>query len=250
MVGGDNANMDCACDCFISLFILFNLSGNARGVRKMNAHSAVTGTRKQIKEMADGTIRVSIDVDPDCKKLFMTEFGEIDTKVAIALMKSESRVRQEKEDSGKMAQALHVSGFFLAPLVCMALGSDDQFLSWIKEHDFSATGKAELIDDQIVPAHVRRVANGSGTGIKPPYSAIPLLNSEHQLQHQKGESAIAPREQWDKWRNQYLTDWCKSRMYQIFGIETLKDLDQFEFNRWARENNVIQHVPVMWRKVA
>lgn len=217
----------------------------------MTDYSAVTGTRRKMREMADGTLRVEVDIDPRFKKQFMTEFSNIDTRVAVALLKSEAQIQRESEDSGKMAQALVQSGFFLAPEVCRVLGSDDQFLKWIRRHKVSATKNPENpVNDPIEAAHVRRVANGAGTSIKPPYSAIPLLRSEHDLQTQKGESFVAPREQWEKWRNQYLVSWCKVRMYQIFGIESLKELDQTEFNRWAREHDLIRFVPAMWRQVA
>jgi hypothetical protein len=222
----------------------------------MNGHSAVTGTRKQIKEMADGTVRVAIDIDPEFKKTFMTEFGEIDTKVVIALMVPEHRmIQQESQQSndGKFYQTLHKVGFFIVPAVCQAVGTDDQFLDWMRKHPRSATGKlAGGESGPIVPAHVRRVANGSGTGVKPPFSAIPLTDQEHRLQHQKGESAVHTdgKEWFDKKRVQYLTEWVKSRLYEHFNIESLTELPAADFIAWAKFNNLMNYIPQAWRSAA
>ena len=44
----------------------------------------ISGTRRAIKEMADGTIRVQIDIDPTCRAAFWSLFPSIDMPVAIA----------------------------------------------------------------------------------------------------------------------------------------------------------------------
>lgn len=46
--------------------------------------NAISGTRRTMKEMADGTIRVQIDIDPSCRADFLTLFPNIDMPVAIA----------------------------------------------------------------------------------------------------------------------------------------------------------------------
>ena len=54
---------------------------------------AITGTRRQMKEMADGTIRVTVDIDMQFKDVFLTNFP-IDTPIAIVRMTQEASVRQ------------------------------------------------------------------------------------------------------------------------------------------------------------
>jgi len=49
--------------------------------------TAISGTRRGIKELVDGTLRVTIDIEPGQKKLFHQLFPEIDTPVAIAALK-------------------------------------------------------------------------------------------------------------------------------------------------------------------
>lgn len=46
--------------------------------------SAISGTRRAMKEMSDGTIRVSIDIDPIHRAAFFSMFGSIDMPVALA----------------------------------------------------------------------------------------------------------------------------------------------------------------------
>src|SRR3546814_11444531 len=46
--------------------------------------SAISGTRRAMKEMADGTIRVQIDIDPSCRSDFLSPFPNIDMPVALA----------------------------------------------------------------------------------------------------------------------------------------------------------------------
>lgn len=46
--------------------------------------SAVSGTRRGMKELVDGTIRVQIDIDPQFRDAFLREFSRIDMPVAIA----------------------------------------------------------------------------------------------------------------------------------------------------------------------
>lgn len=222
----------------------------------MTDHSAVTGTRKQIKEMADGTVRVAVDIDPEFKKTFMTEFGEIDTKVVIALMLPEHRQREQESqqsNDGKFYQALHKAGFFIVPAVCQAVGTDDQYLDWIRQQPKSATGRLPGGESgPIVPAHVRRVNLGAGKGIKPPYAAIPLTDAEHRLQHQKGESGVHENgKNWfDAKRVQYLTSWVKSCLYKHFNIQSLTELSADDFKAWAQYHNLMNYIPQAWRSAA
>lgn len=46
--------------------------------------SAISGVRRAAKEMADGTLRVQIDIDPQYRKQFHDLFPEIDMPVALA----------------------------------------------------------------------------------------------------------------------------------------------------------------------
>lgn len=51
--------------------------------------SAISGTRRAMKEMADGTIRVQIDIDPSCRGDFLSLFPNIDMPVALAPLRAD-----------------------------------------------------------------------------------------------------------------------------------------------------------------
>lgn len=67
--------------------------------------SAISGTRRAMKEMADGTIRVSIDIDPIHRAAFFEMFGQIDMPVALAPLVADFERRQAPiaADSGHQA---------------------------------------------------------------------------------------------------------------------------------------------------
>uniref|UniRef100_UPI0033409891 hypothetical protein n=1 Tax=Castellaniella defragrans TaxID=75697 RepID=UPI0033409891 len=69
---------------------------------------AISGTRRAMKEMADGTIRVQIDIDPACKRAFQDLFPDIDTPVALAPLRADFERKaadgQEKPKGGDLAR--------------------------------------------------------------------------------------------------------------------------------------------------
>lgn len=52
--------------------------------------TAISGTRRAIKELVDGTIRVQIDVDPAFRKAFFDLLPDIDMPVAIAPLRTDT----------------------------------------------------------------------------------------------------------------------------------------------------------------
>ena len=214
--------------------------------------SAIQGTRKAIKEMADGTLRIQIDIEPRDKRQFHELFPEIDMPVAVApLVPVAEGIKHAMGNNGNVAhkygqqaKELRLSSFFRRPGVWRAVGADQEFLDWIK------TQPCEVMSAQcngdIVPMHVRRVANGAGTGVKPPYSAIPGCHFHHSLQHQQGESAIYPREWWDKKRIEYLVKWCWWSLKGQLGYDSWSEVPPEVLSEWAFEHNVAGKDGGMW----
>ncbi len=63
--------------------------------------TAIAGTRRQYKEMADGTLRVSIDIDPQYKQNFLELFPGIDMPVALAPLEPDfEQKKPEPEQKG------------------------------------------------------------------------------------------------------------------------------------------------------
>jgi hypothetical protein len=145
---------------------------------------------------------------------------------------------------GKQASALYAAGFFLAPAVLVQIGADQEFRAWLKEQPCCADGPHE---GDVVAAHVRRIANGAGTALKPDYSAIPLCDRHHHLQHQHGESKIGGKEWFDKQRAKYLQKWASRTLAAVFGQESMGYVDPKDLRIWAREFDVEQWLPREYR---
>ena len=63
--------------------------------------SVIAGTRRAVKEMADGTLRVMIDVDERYKAAFHKLFPEIDMPCAIAPLKPDFEFSNETKGPDK-----------------------------------------------------------------------------------------------------------------------------------------------------
>ena len=136
---------------------------------------------------------------------------------------------------GQQAKELRQSSFFRRPEVWRAVGTDKEFLDWLKTQDCAAN---QPHSGDVVPAHVRRVGNGSGTGIKPEYSAIPLCDMHHQWQHREGESAFESREWFDKKRIEYLVKWCWETLKTELSYDSWSNVPPWELLKWAEDHQV------------
>jgi len=76
-----------------------------------------------MKELVDGTVRVQIDIDPECRKDFFRIFPEIDARVAIAPLKGDAKAAPSSEapKGGELAR--------LAGILC----ADPDFQLWLEE---------------------------------------------------------------------------------------------------------------------
>lgn len=61
---------------------------------------AISGTRRQMKEMVDGTLRVQIDIDPAHRKTFLELFPTIDMPVALAPLVADFEQKKEEKPKG------------------------------------------------------------------------------------------------------------------------------------------------------
>jgi len=156
----------------------------------------------------------------------------------------------KEEDYGKIASGLYASGFFIAPPVLEKIGSDKQFRAWIQKQP-SAISKdfSEWVDGEgrCEAAHVRR-SNEAGVSYKPPYACIPLTHDEHQLQHQEGETALKPREWFEKARNKYLIAWAKETLLKTLGnYEGFRDVPPELLKQWCDKHDLMNYLPTSYR---
>ncbi|MFT5483328.1 MAG: hypothetical protein ACI9GW_001985 [Halieaceae bacterium] len=219
------------------------------------APAAFLGSSAGCRTMADGTLRITVDLPPIHAIGAFTAFGAPGSPVAIARITSEVALEEGRPKSdkpvkgpyGEYAKALVQSGFFRVPNVWCAIGTDGQYLEWVKRQKSAISGEfSEYHDDgeaYCIPAHVRRVAHGSGTAIKPPYSAIPLTNQEHQQAHQHGDSNLRPDEWWDKTRIQYVARWAYETLKHNLRYGSYTSIPPSKLVEWASQYNVTEYLP-------
>ena len=188
--------------------------------------TAISATARTLQTLSDGTVRLKVDIEPQDRAAAMELFGEPGAPIALARLTQEAA---QKSLQSSWQKELRLSSFFFKPETWEACGTDSDFLQWIR------TQPCKVCKNKPVEAaHVRRVANGAGMGIKPPYSAVPLCPEHHRLQHQKGESAIGGRELMDKWRIECLAQWCWEYIKEELGYDSWRDMPIIEFQQWAK----------------
>jgi hypothetical protein len=224
------------------------------------APSAIRATRGAIlKEYEDGSLAVRILIAPPDKQTFMRLLPDVNLPIFIARETLESAQTGLQEQAiqtyGAFAQELRLHSNWMGnPEVWRHLGTDDEYLEWCRNQKCAHCSRApEWEMDTLVlneAAHVRRVANGAGTAIKPPYSAITLCSGCHRGQHQRGEDAIGGKEKVDRMRLDSVKEWAWQRMRSIFGVESMREVAPATLLAWAQHRGIERHLPLSYREVA
>lgn len=237
---------------------------------------AVIGTRRTMKELVDGTIRVQIDIDPQYKKAFLERF-ELDKAVALVQvnLSGSSNGRTPDFDSGnagsspapeakpygKQAAELYRLGFFLNPKVLEAIGTDAEYLAWVRAQPCAVTGKFDYTKDEATgetrmaceASHVDRINLGRGMNEKPPYAAIPLTHHWHEKRHRVGVSVFADGDpakgkQWEeKQRARFVVQWASERLAQTLHAESMGYVAPDSMCAWAEEHELLNALPKIYR---
>lgn len=124
-----------------------------------------------------------------------------------------------------------------------AVGSDNAYLESLKKKDCCHCGRSPWGEYLTIPAHVRSVAHGSGTSIKPPYNAVPLCHWCHQAQHITGENAVGGRAELQQQADHNLLCWVFASLAKKFGHPEWRLLLPW----WMEENGIY---PLDQREVA
>lgn len=188
------------------------------------AESIVTGSFIGFDKSKADKLVAMVEIDSAYAEKASDIFSMKSAPVVVARLNADAN--HKNGPYGQHAKVLFKSGFFSRKDLWQAMGTDAEYLEWLKTQKCAITGELGNDDNQVVAAHVRRVAEGAGVGIKPPYSAIPLNNHHHNLQHQHGEAFVTPKGfssqtayqtwarakgvlQWDAGAPRYWWDWQK-----------------------------------------
>lgn len=212
----------------------------------MNDEPVVQAVRMQAKEMADGSLRVYMDIVEKDKQKFQQLFPTLGMAVAMVPLTDVQEIKTNKGQYGDYARQLRLSAFFRTPKVWTLMGTDEEFREWIMTQPSAVSRGMDWDEGQgrwvCVAAHVRR-SDESGTGIKADYACIPLMWDEHEKQHREGESSLMPQEWWEKKRLEYVVAWCWERMKEELGVESMADASPEMIHAWAKERDVENLLP-------
>jgi hypothetical protein len=189
------------------------------------------------KTLADGTLRITVEIPPGDANNAFALFGRPGVTVVLARLSDAVAKQQAQQEiiaqdeadrraTGEFYNKLHAHGWFNNPAIARVAGSDAEYLAWLRSQPCCYC-KADHEPSEA--AHVRRVANGAGTGIKPPYSAISLCHQHHALQHQHGESALGGKDWSDRQLGRQRTEWIKSRLYAMLEVTSLTECPPEQF---------------------
>jgi hypothetical protein len=211
--------------------------------------SALLASSGKLSTLADGTLRITFDIDPKYKQQAFRLFGDHGTPAAIARLENDAATRAGRPGHayGMEAKALHLSGFFRSPALWKLIGSQDDYGRWVRTNPCAFA--SESCHGDIVAAHVRRIEYGAGVGRKPPYAEIPMCDHHHRIQHQHGESAVAPPDEFEALRIQYISRWARVMLKQCLGYESWADVPPDVLRGWAIEHGVDDYLPIEYRGV-
>lgn len=218
----------------------------------MNDISAIAGQLMSYKTMADGGLRITVDLPTTESKHFHDLFPEVHCQVAVARMNPvamSQAIDSNPQDYGQYAKALRLSSFFGIPEVWEAVGSDNQFLDFVRTQKCIARSGTPC-DGPIQAAHVWRLRDGFGKGIKGPYAAVPLCALHHKLQHANGEDAIGGREYMEQMRYDTVRRWIWDEIKDAVGVASMRDADPAKVLAWARTRKIDRYLPAALKVAA
>lgn len=237
-------------------------------------YTAVMGNVVKHRSMADGTIRVEVDLvtpDDETYELAVTKVARVGAPLALARLSQEAAANHQAQGVQKQAEEeeppsygdkialLYRSGSLRAPAVLLALGADRLYQDWCREQVCVVCGGWDYDPDSAIHsveyAHVRR-ANNSGTALKPEYSGVPMCHHHHHVQHNQGEAEclnewhygepFTPDEakQWfDRKVVEHLERWSHERLRQIFEVDHLKHVPPEQIADWFHHHDLGPYLP-------
>lgn len=215
----------------------------------MNDIAAIAGQLMSYRTLADGGLRITVDLPLTESEHFHHLFKEVHCQVAVAPIRAVDLAAQQPEDYGQYAKMLRLSIFFGIPEVWKATGTDEQFLAFVRTQKCCARSGLPC-DGPVQAAHVWRQRDGFGKGIKGPYAACPLCARHHGLQHSDGEGAIGGRAYMEQMAQECRRRWIWAEIKDDLGVASMRDADPAKVFAWCQKKNIDQHLPAAFRECA
>lgn len=211
--------------------------------------AAIAGQLMSYRTLADGGLRITVDLPTTESKHFHDLFPEVHCQVAVAALKPVDLAAQQPEDYGQYAKALRLSVFFGIPEVWKATGSDEQFLTFVRTQKCCArSGKP--CEGPVQAAHVWRIADGFAKGVKGPYAAVPLCAHHHRLQHNDGEGAIGGRAYMEQQAQQMRVQWIWAEIKDDIGVASMRDAEPAKVFAWCQKKGIERYLPAAFKECA
>lgn len=221
--------------------------------------AAIEFTVAKVQTLAGGGARLYVDVSEADQARAFSMFGQNGCCGAMVRLTPEAAKRGAQNETiaasyGHWWRDLIASGFFNAPPVLEAIGTDKAFREWVQRQPSCVSGEfdhdPDTGDERCEACHVRRVNEGSGTGTKPEYFCVPMTHAEHAKQHQKGEGAVLKyhgKEGAKDWfaskATHYRIEWASKTLAAKFGHDSRKDCPPQTVQAWVIENELMQYLP-------
>jgi hypothetical protein len=212
----------------------------------MDNVTAIAGQLMSYRTLADGGLRVTIDLPLTENSHFHELFKEVHCQVAIAPL---NLATSSPGDYGELAKTLWLSVFFGIAEVWKACGTDEEFLAFVRTQKCCARSGAGC-DGPIQAAHVWRLAAGAGKGVKPPYSAVPLCAAHHRFQHANGEDAIGGRAYMEQQAYEARRNWIWAVIRDDVGVASMRDAEPAKVIAWAQRRGIEKYLPADYRDAA
>lgn len=243
------------------------------------ATGAVQATVSKFLSLADGTLRLQVDVHHRDSHAALELLCEVGATVAVARLvdstlsqgaprqytagavgpgdeEPTTSAREPDPLTGTILAHFYKAGFFQSPKVLKVLGHDAELLQWCRSQVCWHCGKQDLHVDgdgvehfYVQAAHVRRIAAGSGTSRKPPYSAIPLCSNCHSIQHAVGESGLAPDDWWQSKAADARQEWGHKKLREAFATDSVsRDVSADDLWAWLHSNDLHRYLPAKARR--
>lgn len=220
----------------------------------MSESLAITGVRRQIRELVDGSLEIKIHIQPYDKKEFHRLFPEIDMPVAIAPLQvnrhpevpKREEAKTDKPPANRLAQAMHVDGYFRNPKLWAAMEiaeiySQEDHKEHIQSIPCCGTKFAKhiLCAGDVVGHHVKTSAN-SGVGIKPlHWYLVPLCHAHHMTWAHGSHAGSATHEDRHDALIPHAVSLTAERMKVhakgVMGIQSLSEITQELLNAFEEE---------------